>query len=838
MANSQGECWQRLFQYPEILNQYREKGNQLSDLLTDVEINRSNKIFLIIDFSEIQELASLEETTSEEGQIRKEAMATLLCGKVPFYATPVLINPYRTEFRRRINWIKERADEIEKRLKMSEEGKELRFAELGEELKRISSEPEINEDDRNSLIEMLKEFDLHDVIRREPLAMVKMYKKVDELIGKNKLPKSIEELSLTMHPNFGNSRYFKAQLLSRYFTILNNYIDSQALELIDLVNQKSNNIILLFYSGTQKMKHILRQTDVARILKDLEIPLGMFRLKDREETLNFMRTPEMMADLFNLIKEGDNWEKALAAKNSKIAEIVGIGTAVENFLHTCPKDPEGCKYKEVCRAELNRIELKINEHRELISAINICDIFSNYREFFEIAEQCLRKEEEIVKILLNNMGGIEEFFRDEKDDIIREVNDILEFLNGQFIELFQYETFEKLKSRLGRLRGKPYYIFFPKGKTKAVIDDLMGLIEDESKEEVKDLERIKNKYRELLQCITQRNLGSEKDLLLAVLLFAHSYYDEATNLTQEQMRDLGEDHDLYPEFCLINILSCYFDYATYEKGISRILARDRAKRFLKKREDPRIYNALGVIMLSFITETNEDNDRIIESEVIGNYRKALTCIKRNKFRKKTGDLESVLKNNIADAILRKKKISPQELREVRNLVDQVGNMEYHFVKDTVAKFLEREFRESKEMGFLERAIEEYEKAIHLAIKEERDEYLIGIEDYLGGLLEEAMMSSKVESAHEFDETLLLRGFFYLYVHARDKNKRVAGLKEIRRLLMNEIRSVDRNLGENVEKAKKDGHRNLVFLEELKRVMVGDRSIEVLSDFKEWLEIEA
>lgn len=730
MSKTGKSCWQKLSQYNTLLWRYRKKGRELSDLLTDLKFEEENKkIYFIVDFSEIYMLSSIDRHNDKEGLTRKETLATLLYGNLPCYGTPVLINPYRTEFKRKMKKLKKTIKSKKKQTDESVKLEDEKFKIIKDKLLQISSESEISQKDRDDIINTLKKFGLYDLLSGRSKAILDLLEKCRELIDVNTLSPYIRRISLTIHPNIANSDYFRALLildeLTERFNTLNDYIDSQALELIDLVNSKENNAILLFYSGSHHMKNLLgRGIKFDPPIEKREIPLGESYLYNKRETLNFLRTPDMIAEYFYALKEKKSREGAirlLEAKNNKISEIVGMGIPIENILKICPKNPKKCKNRILCQKKLKKIEEEIRHHNKLINTVDICETFTNYSALFEIAKKSLKSNEEIIRILLEHREEIEEFFQEQKALLLKNVNELFDRLNNHFIELFQFESFDKLKIRLGRIRGRPYYIFFHNKFIIDKINDLITTIEETNKKE-KDLEKIKKKYIEFLNCIVRKDLDHERYLLLAVLMFAHSYYDEVIDLSQEKMDNLSDKDDTYREFCLINILSNYRKYLREKQRIYGILARDRCKKFCKIYEDPRYYNALGVIQLSLIKSEGKDIDKIIELEILPNYKKALQCLEKSE--KNFGDLTVVLKNNIADAILEKEKISSEELKKVEKMIEEIKDEKYFFIKHTIAKLCERKFEKYCDEKYFEKGIKKYDEAICLASEEEIDRFII------------------------------------------------------------------------------------------------------------------
>jgi hypothetical protein len=837
MSETLVSCWTRLKHNNELLDRYREKSRQLSDLLTDFELARENEIYFIVDFSEIFVLASVDEYNDREGLIRKETVATLLYGDPSCYGTPVLINPYRTEFRRKVLGLKReiRRKKIEPtKLRNAEDGK---IETIRERLLKIQSKGRISKKDSSDIINALRDLGLHSLLRGEPWARLRMFEEIGKRIEKNSLPLNVQRKSLAMHPNIGNSDYFKSLLLlgakkGLVFHLVNDYIDSQALELIDLVNNEKDNIILLFYSGTQNMKDLLGRGRFGPLIEERHVPLGEFPLPSRAETLNFLRTPEMMAEFFYAKRRGKNWEELIKAKNNKIGEIVGMITPIKSLLDSCPMDEAKCENRMKCQKDMEEIESKINVHDRLLDSVDICEILSNYGEFFRIAERSLRKDEEIVTVLMENKGRIEELLQDEKNKLLEEVNSILDQLNRQFIDLFQFETFDKLRIRLRRLRGKPYYIFFYNIFIKKRIDDLIELIEDQSKKNEKRLNKIKDSYTNLINCISIKELDHERHLLLATLLFAHSYYDEATDLSQEKMRDVNVNDRVYREFCLVNILSNYMRYLRSNKEIYREWARSRCVRFCRDHEDPRFCNVLGVIQLSIIVDEGGDIDQRIDEEVLPYYEKAQQYIEKKE--KDYGDLKLVLKNNMADAILTKIKISSEELVSLEDLLNEIKDMGYFPFKDTMAKFYERKFLETDIGQYLEKAAREYEDAVHLATKQEAEGFFLEeIVENLEKTLVKSIELSEKDPSCSLDKELMLRCFFYQYAYSEQENSQERIIGKIKVLIEEKIRSSGWNMNEIAERAIRDGHSCPAFLIKLTELVSGKISVQELDNFELW-----
>ncbi len=88
----------------------------------------------------------------------------------------------------------------------------------------------------------------------------------------------------------------------------------------------------------------------------------------------------------------------------------------------------------------------------------------------------------------------------------------------------------------------------------------------------------------------------------------------------------------------------------------------------------------------------------------------------------------------------------------------------------------------------------------------------------------------------FKESIELEYYFYLYAHENDDEIRIKGLKEIKKLLLDNKRSYDWDFTLNIIQAKSQGHNEEIPLEILADVIVGDKHIKVLDDFEFWLKL--
>ncbi len=98
------------------------------------------------------------------------------------------------------------------------------------------------------------------------------------------------------------------------------------------------------------------------------------------------------------------------------------------------------------------------------------------------------------------------------------------------------------------------------------------------------------------------------------------------------------------------------------------------------------------------------------------------------------------------------------------------------------------------------------------------------------ILEKALELAREQSLKD----TLLECLFYQYAHSKDKKLQRKSLEEIKILVKKEkIRSPGWNLSDNIERAIKDGHPDLNFVEKLAKVISGQIDIRELDDFEFW-----
>ena len=86
------------------------------------------------------------------------------------------------------------------------------------------------------------------------------------------------------------------------------------------------------------------------------------------------------------------------------------------------------------------------------------------------------------------------------------------------------------------------------------------------------------------------------------------------------------------------------------------------------------------------------------------------------------------------------------------------------------------------------------------------------------------------------KTMLLEFLFYQYAHSKDKTIQKKSLKEIKSLLQEGITSPGWDLSHNVDRARKDKHPHIDFLEKLSKVISEEIDMQELENFKVWQEI--
>jgi len=84
--------------------------------------------------------------------------------------------------------------------------------------------------------------------------------------------------------------------------------------------------------------------------------------------------------------------------------------------------------------------------------------------------------------------------------------------------------------------------------------------------------------------------------------------------------------------------------------------------------------------------------------------------------------------------------------------------------------------------------------------------------------------------------LLLECLFYQYAHSKDKTIQKKSLKEIKSLLQEGITSPGWNLSHNVDRARKDGHPHIDFLDKLSKIISEEIDKKELDNFKVWQDI--
>jgi Tfp pilus assembly protein PilF len=79
--------------------------------------------------------------------------------------------------------------------------------------------------------------------------------------------------------------------------------------------------------------------------------------------------------------------------------------------------------------------------------------------------------------------------------------------------------------------------------------------------------------------------------------------------------------------------------------------------------------------------------------------------------------------------------------------------------------------------------------------------------------------------------------FYAFAHRRDEAQRLEGLRTLKRLLVEGVRSSSWNLSGNIARALKDGHPHAEWLERLAAVISSSADLSILEEWDVWRKLE-
>jgi len=84
---------------------------------------------------------------------------------------------------------------------------------------------------------------------------------------------------------------------------------------------------------------------------------------------------------------------------------------------------------------------------------------------------------------------------------------------------------------------------------------------------------------------------------------------------------------------------------------------------------------------------------------------------------------------------------------------------------------------------------------------------------------------------ELEQLLILECWFYRYAHSRDN--RTDSIKEVKKRIVDGVRSPHFDLSQNVERAIADGHPEPELLKVLAKVIADEENAEKLDEFEVW-----